>query len=340
MSQSTESSEASIKPCKSTIDFLSEAHREAVIRAILNVLSTEIVELTYAQIVDGLPLEDTINEVIGNNLMGPEHPVYAHKELKDGVLDAVRSFRAGFDPRIIEFDTSLLKTLQKGSPGSILFNTRLIEVVAIAVHEIAVLLYKNHPNLSTQQVHAWIPPKDTADSEWSTWWTFRPNGPPPTLFNHYWYTASGQYPNGVADVVGYWAESRILGGVVLFDRTAAESDAVYLHSDRNDITYRICQLTGAQKGTLLRFLRSDNLQQGDGTSSPPILLDEDNLIRVDPEEPFSATGVYRDLLEREMPPPESMGDGRASCVWNRLDFPTKADQDEAWGRWKSKTDRW
>jgi hypothetical protein len=27
-----------------------------------------------------------------------------------------------------------------------------------------------------------------------------------------------QYPEGIADMVGYWAKDRILGGVVLFDR--------------------------------------------------------------------------------------------------------------------------
>jgi hypothetical protein len=27
-----------------------------------------------------------------------------------------------------------------------------------------------------------------------------------------------QYPDGLADVAGYWAEDRIFGGVVLFDR--------------------------------------------------------------------------------------------------------------------------
>lgn len=343
MPQSTESVEASIKPRKSTIDALSDSHREAVVRAISNVLSTEIAEVTYAQIVDGLPLEYTVDDVYGNSLMGPDHPVFAHKELKEGVLDTVRSFRAAFDPQILEFEASLLQALQTGSPGSRLFNTRLIEVVAVAVHQIAVLLYKNNPDLSaesaTKEVHAWVPPKDT-DPPWSTWWTFNPDGPSPTLFKHGWYTASGQYPDGAADVAGYWAESRILGGVVLFDRTAAESDAVYLHPDRDDVTYRICQLTEAQKGALLRFLRSNNPKNGDDTCPLPILPDENNTIRVDPEEPFSATGVYRDLWEREMPPPESKGDGRASCVWNRLDFLTKADQDEALGRWRSRTDRW
>jgi hypothetical protein len=40
----------------------------------------------------------------------------------------------------------------------------------------------------------------------------------PTPFYHRSYLAHAQYPNGVADVVGYWAEAKIFGGVVIFDR--------------------------------------------------------------------------------------------------------------------------
>ena len=35
---------------------LEEQHRDIFVRAVSNVLSTEIAELTYAQIIDGLPL--------------------------------------------------------------------------------------------------------------------------------------------------------------------------------------------------------------------------------------------------------------------------------------------
>ena len=45
-----------------------------------------------------------------------------------------------------------------------------------------------------------------------------PNGLPATFFRHPWYCDYEQYPEGIADGVGYWAEARILGGVVLFDR--------------------------------------------------------------------------------------------------------------------------
>ena len=33
-----------------------------------------------------------------------------------------------------------------------------------------------------------------------------------------------RYPNGLADVVGYWAESQIFGNIVLFDRGESERE--------------------------------------------------------------------------------------------------------------------
>ena len=78
-------------------------------------------------------------------------------------------------------------------------------MVAVAMYQIAVQLFKRDKSL-----HMWTPPKDDT--------TFSPHGAPPTLFRHEWYGDYDQYPDGVADMVGYWAEARILGGVVLFDR--------------------------------------------------------------------------------------------------------------------------
>lgn len=221
-----------------------------------------------------------------------------------------------------------------------------MEIIAVAVHQIAVLLYQNNPDLSTsgsalQAVHTWTPSQD--DDDGSLWWRFNRDGPPATLFLHTWYRDHSQYPHGAADVAGYWAENRVLGGVVLFDRGAgvwesagAGSDAVYLHPDRQEITYRICLLTDAQKKALLEFL----LGPPEINPCPlPIIPDETNTQRVDPEEPIGYTGVYRDQWERKMPPPLWMGDGRSSCVYNPLDFPTKRDQDDANQRFRSRGDR-
>ena len=42
--------------------------------------------------------------------------------------------------------------------------------------------------------------------------------PPEMLFYHGEYQHKDAYPDGVDDMLGYWAENRILGGVVLFGR--------------------------------------------------------------------------------------------------------------------------
>ena len=44
----------------------------------------------------------------------------------------------------------------------------------------------------------------------------RPCAPTPLL--HLEYKDHDQYPQGVGDMVGYWAEIQVFGGVVLFDR--------------------------------------------------------------------------------------------------------------------------
>jgi hypothetical protein len=74
-------------------------------------------------------------------------------------------------------------------------------MVAVAVHQLAMLLYKDG-NLGLHD-------------DWKTW---RVPAHLPTIFVHRTFAEHQQYPEGVADVVGYWAENRILGGVALFDR--------------------------------------------------------------------------------------------------------------------------
>ena len=39
-----------------------------------------------------------------------------------------------------------------------------------------------------------------------------------TDFFHVCYSRLEEYPLGLLNVVGYWAESQLLGGVILFDR--------------------------------------------------------------------------------------------------------------------------
>lgn len=80
-------------------------------------------------------------------------------------------------------------------------------MVAVAIYQIAVYLYKLDLNLGGHQDFAtWEAPKSDV-----VFYKYYPDGKLPSLFFHKQYRDYDQYPDGVADIVGYWAEARILG---------------------------------------------------------------------------------------------------------------------------------
>lgn len=131
-----------------------------------------------------------------------------------------------------------------------------------------------------------------------------------------------QYPDGDADVVGYWAENRIFGGVVLLDRSDSWDDRrnpepnVFLHSSYYDVTFRVWRALDEQQQDLVDFL----LSRSPAEACPfPLLASEKNLDRIDPQYATSQK-VYRDFWERRLPP----SNGRFQephCVMRRLDYP-------------------
>lgn len=87
-------------------------------------------------------------------------------------------------------------------------------MIAISIHQIAVYLYKLDLDLGNHKdLVEWVAPAND-----KVFRRFYSDGKLPTLFIHKQYRDIEQYPNGAADIVGYWAEAEIFGGVVLFDR--------------------------------------------------------------------------------------------------------------------------
>lgn len=93
---------------------------------------------------------------------------------------------------------------------------RLIEILAVLCHGLAVHLYQSYDG----GFHKPEPPDPII---WHD--ELFPNMPPPpprkALPAELYHSSYGfwqQYPNGIADIVGYWVEYRLFGGVVLFDR--------------------------------------------------------------------------------------------------------------------------
>ncbi|KAK4233456.1 hypothetical protein C8A03DRAFT_38834 [Achaetomium macrosporum] len=319
-----------------TDTILDKQHHDVLERAVRNVLATRLTLETCAQIVDGLPLASVAFDQYNYRVtrLNPSHPVSEHTSLCQGAEEAARQFLSGFAINMLEFDDKLLRFFQSAAPGHRSFYCRLIELVAVAVHKLAVLLFKQG-----HRIHDKLPWKKAFTIDRVTSWQskedrkrgFAPPGP--TLFAHFSYNASDQYPDGVADVVGYWAENRILGGVIVFDRHEAWDDErspepnAWLHSDRDGVTIRLCQLLDEQQRDLVDFL----LSESPAAACPcPLLPSDKNLTRLDPDD-ATEDDVYRDIWERKPPNIRpGRGNGVGGCVPSSLDYPEEESEEESY----------
>jgi hypothetical protein len=86
----------------SKIGTLPDNHQDTFRRALRNLLSTDVAEHTYAQILDGLPTEESYLESYPRL---ETHPVVelGHVEMCEGFLDKAREFSDRFDPSKLEF---------------------------------------------------------------------------------------------------------------------------------------------------------------------------------------------------------------------------------------------
>ncbi|KAH8821257.1 hypothetical protein F5884DRAFT_80998 [Xylogone sp. PMI_703] len=322
-------------------------HHELLSKAIRIVLSTEIARFTYAQIVDGLPTYEVFldKRFPRDHIL---HPIQHHKTLCSGVLDRTQRLLDEFCLDSLVFNNrvsvisfvflsffsfqhllkqnfvsqQLLNSYKDAPVGSHCYEIRLLEMIAVAVHQIAAQLFKRDESLHNYDgVTSWKRPYVDHGSH------CREPDPYPTLFYHQFYTYHEQYPEGVADMVGYWAENRILGGVVLFDRRVSGfgNNRIYFHSDRADVTYRIYRLLQSQVQALIEFLESPS----PSTARPcpiPVLGDKYNRERIDPDDAIDYHGVFRDRWEREVPVKDDWYYRNLSCVRLELDYPEVEDE--------------
>lgn len=222
-----------------SIQHLDPDHHHILVKAIHNVLSTELTELTLAELADGLPLWSTTCDMRGGSSLLASHPLFKHKTLCDRALENARGFRSAFDPAILTFDSHVglpycspgtwdtnrwpqtIQAYQDSLPETRHFNMRLIELVALSIHQIGVMLFKYEPKLHDGDIDSVVSHKEErkwVNIEGRKFFQEVLYDPWPTLFFHVDFLEHEYYPNGLADSVGYWAEDRILGGVVLFDR--------------------------------------------------------------------------------------------------------------------------
>ncbi|CRK38943.1 hypothetical protein BN1708_007913 [Verticillium longisporum] len=287
-----------------TVNILDASHRQALERALTRILHTNHVEVTYAEILDGMPLAATYREFF---YAWKTHPSVNHIELCSGSLEKARDFRAHFKIASLQFSLVTLLAFQDAASGSKQFYLRLLELLAVSCHRIAVYLYdlggRNHHHTEHER---W---RDRPGDD-DPWGSHRP----PIVFTHGPYNAFEQYPHGLADVAAYWAEARIFGGVFVFDRGETETECreIYMHACFPGSPRTLFALTSKQFGELIHFLLDEDGELSDGSNESsaqvestaqcplPIRATSENRWRWDPWDAIARFHVFRDKYERKV----------------------------------------
>ncbi|RSL66083.1 hypothetical protein CEP54_003933 [Fusarium duplospermum] len=308
------------KEAMQRIDALPETHQDTFRRALRNILSTDVAEHTYAQILDGLPTEKSHLE---GYVRLESHPVFllGHKEICEGFLDKAREFRDRFDPSELVFKEDLLSAFRDTVPGSNEFNLRLIELVVVACHQIGAYLFELDDGAHKDIYDTWMK-QQLMESVLQS----RPGkhrsmySIPPAAFFHPSYIYPDQYPRGVADVAGYWAEGKIFGGVVVFDRgeTEQECKAMWIHGSLFRGPRTLYPPTQDQFDSLVKFLLSC---PGEDAPCPlPIHGTPENRPRWHPYHAIAKYHIFRDKYERQPgpEPPKHSHRGPAPADWPEM----------------------
>ncbi|KAH6895895.1 hypothetical protein B0T10DRAFT_587445 [Thelonectria olida] len=98
----------------------------------------------------------------------------------------------------------------------------ILILLVVARHQIAVYLYELDDGAHKHEVYArWA---EHRRSEGKNGLDQSGYLMAPVAFFHRRFNFLQRYPNGLADVVGYWAEGKIFGGAIVFDRGETEQE--------------------------------------------------------------------------------------------------------------------
>ncbi|PMD45894.1 hypothetical protein L207DRAFT_450068 [Hyaloscypha variabilis F] len=271
---------------KITLSNVSTDHLKAFENVLSRIFSTDLAQLTYSQILDGLPVRD-----VWMVYAHYRSDIDQHHEPCSESIEIWKAFRDSFQTQKLQFNPRTVQGYQDTIPGTKDFNVRLIELIAVACHDTAALLYKiADGGVGT---HAEKPPARTYLDHDGV-----PYPPIPTDFYHTEYVDWEQYPEGVADMVGYWAEFELFGGVVVFDRGESDTECkeAYIHSGGG---YKLFQLSEKQLSAFaeLGSQKSDPAIH-DGEPVPFPFRAERYTHRVSEDDSMSQH-IYRDKYERK-----------------------------------------
>ncbi|KAK2731566.1 hypothetical protein FQN57_003291 [Myotisia sp. PD_48] len=248
-----------------TIADIDQEKARVLKHVISSILHNEITRDIFAQVIDGLPINRTY-EFVTTGRSDLDSRTVVSEQAKLSSQQFCDSSEM-LDNLIL--NAKIAQQLQASQLYSAAFNMHLLELAALIIHDMAGNLFTTfHPNGEPGEDMKVSGKKDGV-----------------SLSTGY-FARNSEFPRGSADSVGYWAETHIFGGVVMFDRGPNEGarncNGAYIHPPKFD--NRMFQLTELQ---LLRFS-----QGGDKLNLP--FVHEPGARQVDRYEAFSELNIHRD----------------------------------------------
>ncbi|KAL1954723.1 hypothetical protein VTO42DRAFT_776 [Malbranchea cinnamomea] len=254
-----------------------EVRCQAIGQILLEILYSKRVEVVFAQIIDGTPVRDPSHggspQVHRTNQPTAES-ISRFRAMRDYILTTQVQF--------LEVEANLSSVFRAVSLRSPTYERCLVVAVAAEVHKIAADLYARfHPDT---EPHVYLEPEEVTRQVPFYMW--------PYILKH-------QYPRGLYNVVGFWAEWQIFGGVVLLDNSrepfqvAPGCADVYIHASGR--SREVFPLTYEQ---LRHFSELQNLRAASLVDQLLPFIPDPDVVKLQPRHPDTFRTVYREEWEK------------------------------------------
>ena len=199
-----------------------------------SILALPVAQEAFSQIIAGKPTRSPFSDDIKTRSCYMHETFIDSDNVKpsDQAVRQYENIRKAFTPQGLKIDlnvctlplirdravrpdsTQLAQRYQDAPFGSPEHRLRLLEIVAASVHTLAGMVYISfHENTDIRPTE---PPEGHH-------WQFRDTDRFYVNFYHSEYMQLDDYPFGLLNVVGYWAETEVFGGVVLFEHDESGS---------------------------------------------------------------------------------------------------------------------
>ncbi|KAL2376071.1 hypothetical protein RJZ90_007752 [Blastomyces dermatitidis] len=181
---------------------LDDCHARRVIQVVRCILATEVAEQSFGMLIDGRLTMKALRACRRIRLDEDYDEIAKYTGPSQDTISMFRSLREQFDLSHVLIKASSAERFQRSTvqPSSADFQRGLLDLVVSMVHDLAINIfgelhrfkYQNTPHQGLER--ALLPD-----------------------FRHPKYLQSYLYPHGPTELVGYWMETRLFGGVVVFE---------------------------------------------------------------------------------------------------------------------------